>query len=104
MTQRQALFIADPTGRGGAGLETFDRFRELMPEACEAGDLVVTERQAHAVEIASAARGYDVLVAVGGDGTVSEIMTGIMASDGPRPPLAIVPCGTGNDLARNVGI
>ncbi len=51
---------------------------------------------------AEAAREYDLLVAVGGDGTVNEIVHGIAGVEGPE--LALVPRGTGRDFARTFGI
>ncbi len=50
---------------------------------------------------AAAARGFDMFVAVGGDGTVSGVVEGL---DGSPVPIAIVPVGTGNLLARGLGI
>ena len=47
------------------------------------------------------ARGFDMFVAVGGDGTVSGVVEGL---DGSPLPLAIVPTGTGNLLARGLGV
>jgi len=50
---------------------------------------------------AAAPRGFDMFVAVGGDGTVSGVVEGL---DGSPVPIAIVPAGTGNLLARGLGI
>ncbi len=50
---------------------------------------------------AAAARGFDMFVAVGGDGTVSGVVEGL---DGALLPIAIVPAGTGNLLARGLGV
>ena len=50
---------------------------------------------------AAAARGFDMFVAVGGDGTVSGVVEGL---GGSSVPIAIVPTGTGNLLARRLGI
>ncbi|MGH7720404.1 MAG: diacylglycerol/lipid kinase family protein [Gemmatimonadaceae bacterium] len=48
-----------------------------------------------------AARGVDAVVALGGDGTVNEVLNGL---DGSSVPLGIIPIGTANDFARQVGI
>ncbi len=50
--------------------------------------------------IAAIANGYDAIVAAGGDGTVSEIVNGLIAAAGDKPthPLGIIPIGTGNDF------
>jgi diacylglycerol kinase (ATP) len=45
--------------------------------------------------------GEDIPVVCGGDGTVNEVINGL---DGSSPPLGILPCGTGDDIARNLGI
>lgn len=54
---------------------------------------------AHAANAAK--RGVDVVAAVGGDGTVNEVINGL---DGFDTPLGIIPVGTANDFARQVGI
>jgi len=41
---------------------------------------------------------------VGGDGTVGEVISGIMEQQELKPKLAVIPCGTGNDVAQNAGI
>lgn len=63
----------------------------------------LTERPGHASEIATEAkeRHVDIVVAVGGDGTVNEVARAICQSD---TALGIVPCGSGNGLARHLMI
>jgi diacylglycerol kinase (ATP) len=63
----------------------------------------LTERAGHAVELAAAAaaEGYEVVVAVGGDGTVNEVGRGLL---GTVAALGIVPQGSGNGLARHLKV
>ena len=64
-------------------------------------EIVVTQYAGHASEIASRAKdeGKDVVVAVGGDGTVNEVARAIVHSG---TALGIIPCGSGNGLARHL--
>lgn len=65
--------------------------------------VVLTEYAGHAAEIAAAERdkGADVVVAVGGDGTVNEVGRALVDS---KTAMAIIPCGSGNGLARHLHI
>lgn len=66
-------------------------------------DIVFTEGPGHGAMLArrAAADGYDAVLACGGDGTVNEI-AGALAGSGT--PLGIIPAGSGNGLARHLGI
>jgi diacylglycerol kinase family enzyme len=66
-----------------------------------------TEYPAHATEVAAKAvdSGYQTVVALGGDGTVHEVINGLMRVPAEqRPRLGIVPIGSGNDFAFAAGI
>ncbi|MGD0806672.1 MAG: diacylglycerol kinase family protein [Anaerolineales bacterium] len=70
-------------------------------------DWVGTVYPGHATELALAAAqaGYTTVVALGGDGTVHEIVNGLMQVDpSRRPRLGVVPIGSGNDFAGGVGV
>jgi YegS/Rv2252/BmrU family lipid kinase len=68
-------------------------------------DIFIThsKRAGHAAEIAqkAVAENIDIVVAVGGDGTINEVATQLVSAN---TALAIVPCGSGNGLARDLGI
>jgi diacylglycerol kinase family enzyme len=71
-------------------------------------DLVETTHRGHATELAEQAvlDGLDVVVAFGGDGTVNEVVNGLL-HEGPRPglpALAVVPAGSTNVFARALGL
>ncbi len=63
-------------------------------------EVLQTERAGQAAELARESRS-DIVVAVGGDGTVSEVAQGLLGSD---KALGIIPCGSGNGLALHLGI
>lgn len=72
-------------------------------------DVLTTRCRGHAAELAryAARQGPDTILSVGGDGTLNEVVNGLMTS-GPvplkRPRLAVIPVGTGSDFARGLGL
>src|ERR1051325_3221656 len=81
-------------------------FREMVSTTRTAGHLVevhVTFERGDARELAriASAKGPDVVVAAGGDGTLNEVVNGL---DGFDTPLGIIPLGTANDFATQAGI
>jgi diacylglycerol kinase (ATP) len=70
-------------------------------------DVFPTHHSGAAVEIARS-QNLDQVAAVGvigGDGTLHEVLNGLLTrDDGVRPPLGIIPCGTGNTVAAHLGI
>ncbi len=99
-------FIMNPNAdMGNAWRQALD----LRPIAEEHGgaDWAGTVYPTHATELARQAGldGYDLVVAVGGDGTVHEVINGIMSLPAEkRPRLGIVPMGSGNDFSHAAGI
>ena len=71
-------------------------------------DLVVTDgpRQGDALAEEAARGDYDAVVAAGGDGTINEVINGLLraAGDGPTRPFGIVPLGTANDFNLMAGL
>ena len=96
--ERKALFIINPISGG----KKKDGVPELIEEHLDAklfkAVIVFSDGVSHARQIAKEAVGkFDVVVAVGGDGTVNEVASAIVGSD---TALGIVPFGSGNGLAR----
>jgi diacylglycerol kinase (ATP) len=100
------LLIFNPMAdRGRTGQKASD-LRALINQMGGA-DWQATEYPAHASEIAAsaAARGYHTVAALGGDGTVHEVINGLMrCPPEQRPRLGVVPLGSGNDFAYAVGV
>lgn len=69
-------------------------------------EIVASRGWEHGREVAlrAARGGAKLLVAAGGDGTVNSVVNGLMGFEGPRPLLGVLPLGTGNDLARSIGM
>lgn len=65
-----------------------------------------SKKQGDGIDLAqqAAEEGYDVVAAAGGDGTVNEVVNGLMRVKGDRPALGLLPLGTGNDLARMLAV
>lgn len=84
--------------------------RESLTWAQQQGhpiEVRVTQDEGDAARFAAGEPGHpcDVVVAVGGDGTVNEVLNGILrAETGTPPAMAIVPLGTANDFARSCAI
>jgi YegS/Rv2252/BmrU family lipid kinase len=86
------------TGRNWSRLETL--LRDVLPPF----DVALTGRAGEATALAAgAAKDYETVVAVGGDGTINEVANGILDS-GSDTTLGILPRGTGSDLVRTLGI
>jgi diacylglycerol kinase (ATP) len=98
-------FLVNPASDNGA---TGKRWPELAHRAAQlglAGETYLSERPAQLIELAErAARdGAELLVAVGGDGTLNEVVNGLVRS-GSDAQLATIPLGTGMDFVRTYGI
>jgi diacylglycerol kinase family enzyme len=103
----RAVLIVNPNATS-----TTPAGRDLLAHALESRTKLIvvhTDHRGHAIEIArDAARdGVDVLIIHGGDGTVNEVVNGILGEvgvDGPAPAVGVVPGGSANVFARALGI
>ena len=97
------LFIVNPISGSGHKESALKAIERYLDRDRFNSEIRYTEYAGHGAEIAreAAARGIDIVVAVGGDGTVNEIAGAIV---GTETALAIIPCGSGNGLARHLQI
>jgi diacylglycerol kinase (ATP) len=104
-----ALLIHNPNaGNGGnARRRTIDEARKFLAQHGIEADLAETTGPGHATEIAQAAtrQGRSLVIACGGDGTLNEVVNGLAtAQNGHRVPLALLPGGTANILAKELDL
>jgi diacylglycerol kinase (ATP) len=101
----KALIILNPwAGRGTAG-ERRHELETYLQRAHVPFEIVSTHARGGATELAwqAAEHGYGRIVAVGGDGTINEVVNGIKgaeAASGKRAQLGIIPLGTGSDFIK----
>jgi YegS/Rv2252/BmrU family lipid kinase len=100
------VFVVNPASANGS---TGRRWPELAHRAAGlglSGESLLSERPGHGAELArrAAEDGARLVVAVGGDGTVNEVVNGLLAVEGEPPELAVIPRGTGTDFVRHFGI
>lgn len=89
--------------RPGAARERAQTAVSVVERHGDSAEVFLTERPGHARELAKAAirRGVRLVLAWGGDGTINEVATALAFDD---VPLGIVPAGSGNGLATELGI
>jgi diacylglycerol kinase (ATP) len=104
-----ARIILNPYSGRYTGRKRWPEAQAALAAAGFAYQLASTERPGHARELArdAALAGYSPIIAVGGDGTVSEVVNGLADAAGagaPLGPLGILPVGTANDIVDTLGI
>jgi YegS/Rv2252/BmrU family lipid kinase len=103
------FLVVNPRSGGGSTGRTFGAMRGTIERALGPCDVAMTERPGHGAELARAAAeaGHPLVVAVGGDGTIHEVVNGLLASkakDKDKPDLGVVGQGTGGDFRKTLGI
>lgn len=95
------VFIINPVAGKGRSLQMVEVIKQRFKDFTHTFEIYITEKSGHATEIARhvASTGEAVRIySVGGDGTLNEIVNGIAGF--PNVELGIIPCGSGNDVAR----
>ena len=99
--KKEIVFILNPISGTHSKKEIPDLIEKNIDHDLFDCQLKLTEYAGHASEIAKecARKGTDIVVAIGGDGTVNEVARSLVHS---QSALGIIPCGSGNGLARHL--
>ncbi len=95
--------IANPKAGHGKGLRNIENLKNLLQSQDVENQFFETAAPGEATQIARrlAEAGQDRIVVLGGDGTISEVVNGVFGSD---VELGVISVGTGNDVARSLGL
>ena len=107
MVDTGVVFVVNPASANGSTGRRWPAIVERAAKAGLGGETLLTTRPGEAAALAkrAVAGGARVLVAVGGDGTVHEVVNGLRGSEAASSvELAVLPPGTGVDFARKFGI
>jgi len=101
--KRKILFVINPISGGKTKYNFPIKIDKYLDKSKFESECVFTEYRGHGSLIAAEAlrNGMDILVAVGGDGTINEVASEV---EGTNKLMGIIPYGSGNGLARSLGI
>lgn len=102
-------FIVNPNAGSRKGVRDWPKISRLIRESGIPNETVLTTHQGHATDLAADCirQGYRRIAVVGGDGTLNEVLNGIIKQDIIDPKevrLGMIPVGTGNDWCRSFSI
>jgi diacylglycerol kinase (ATP) len=103
------FFVVNPHSASGRTVAFWRKLQEELRARLGSVDYALTLGAMHAAELTAEAlrKGSDLIVAVGGDGTLNEVLNGYYADGKPRKAgaaLGYMPSGTGSDFARTLGL
>ena len=103
---RRTFVIFNPASGRGGGAKRIDLYLDLLADRLPGFQHATTSRpgEESAIAAQAIADGFELIVAVGGDGTWSNVADRIVAMGRPNVALGLLASGTGNDFGRNFGI
>lgn len=106
LRENKIFLIVNPIAGNGKAMSFLPKVTGALKEQDRAFDLSYTERKGDGRALAEKAcqDGYGTLVAVGGDGTLSEVVDGVIRSGKQNVRVAAIPAGTGNDFLVGSGL
>lgn len=101
----KAMLIVNPSSGKEKGKVYKDRVYQALLKRFDEVEVKETQKGGDATEFAQVAadNNYEAVIAMGGDGTLNEVINGI-AEKPHRPAFGFIPLGTVNDLARSLGV
>jgi len=99
--------IINPTARSGKAVKLWNKVERLLKRQNIQYEHAFTKKTDDAIDLAKSVsvKGYDVVVACGGDGTICDVITGILSADTRiKPALGVIHIGTSPDFNRHCGI
>lgn len=102
------LFLVNPASRGGATGKMFTQVAEQLKPLLGGVEPIFTERAGHATKLTRQAlrSGVKLVVVMGGDGTLNEVVNGFFDGDkaiAPDAAIGLLPAGTGGDFRKTTG-
>ena len=97
---KRFLVLVNPLSHGGRSGRILSRLRALLPE----GEFVVLKNIKAASRLAREAKGYEAVVACGGDGTINAVAGGVMENSDTSLKFGVIYAGTSPDFCRVHGI
>ncbi|MEQ1586005.1 MAG: diacylglycerol kinase family protein [Cyclobacteriaceae bacterium] len=83
-------------------------YQSILPPLKKEFSVEVFETKSpnHAIQLAgeAAMSHFDIVLAAGGDGTLNQVLNGLLSIEGPLPVLGVIPLGSGNDFAALMGV
>lgn len=97
---KRFLVLVNPLSHGGRSVRILPRLRALLPE----GEFVVLKNIEEASRLAREAKGYEAVVACGGDGTINAVAGGLLENSDTSLKFGVIYAGTSPDFCRVHGI
>jgi diacylglycerol kinase (ATP) len=109
MPETRVRVILNPAAGAGLAMRMVADIGEALRRYDLRHEIVLTRSRGHAADLARAAAHdeVDVVAVVGGDGTLNEVVQAYVSADGTPvkgPDLALIPCGTGGDFKKTLGM
>ncbi len=101
---KKLLLIVNPTAGRLQAVRNIGKIKNILSDGGYTVSVHITSARAEATRLLAASAGdYDVIGCCGGDGTLNEVISGVMLS-GKDVPIGYIPSGTTNDLAKSLGL